>query len=275
MKTTAAVLQQKCTDQHPIAMLTCYDYPSACLLAEAGVDILLVGDSVGTNVLGYASEREVTIDDMAHHVKAVARGCGDAYLIADLPYRTYETPEKAIATASRLINCGANGIKLEGRHDEIIQALTEAGIEVCAHLGLNPQIHDDFRMQAKTVGSALQLLKDARAVEKNGARLLVLELIPEEVGELVSRALTIPTIGIAAGGKTDGQVLVIHDLLGYTKKALRHVRQYEQFRQRTLTAVAAYVADVRAGQFPAPSQVRHLAPEALAELQAHPASLVQ
>jgi 3-methyl-2-oxobutanoate hydroxymethyltransferase len=242
--------------QQKISMLTGYDYPTACLEDQVGIDIILVGDSVGTNVLGYASEREVTMQDMVHHLKAVRRGVVRAYLLADLPYRSYETPQQALANATTLVDHGADAVKLEGGVEQVetIRRLTAQGITVCGHIGFTPQTLNQpgrkARIQGRSSSQAIALLESAMAVEQAGAQLLVLELIPEPLGKAITDCLHIPTIGIGAGRFCDGQVLIIHDLLGLTPFHLKFVKRYQQYRELSLQAIAAYKHDVEAGVFP-------------------------
>jgi 3-methyl-2-oxobutanoate hydroxymethyltransferase len=239
-----------------ITMLTGYDYPTACIEDQAGIDIILVGDSVGTNVLGYTSEREVTMEDMVHHLKAVRRGVVQSYLLVDLPYQSYETPPQALTNATTLLDHGAEAVKLEGgvEQAETIRQLTAQGINVCGHIGFTPQtLHQPgrkARIQGRSSSQAIALLESAIALEQAGAQLLVLELIPEPLGKAISECLRIPTIGIGAGRFCDGQVLIIHDVLGLTPFHLRFVKRYQQYRELTLQAIAAYKYDVEAGIFP-------------------------
>ena len=239
-----------------ITMLTGYDYPTACIEEQAGIDIILVGDSVGTNVLGYASEREVTMEDMVHHLKAVRRGVKQAYLLVDLPYQSYETPQQAMANAITLLDHGADAVKLEGGLEQVetIRRLTAQGISVCGHIGFTPQtLHQPgrkARVQGRSSSQAITLLESAIALEQAGAQLIVLELIPEPLGKAITECLHIPTIGIGAGRFCDGQVLIIHDLLGLTPFHLRFVKRYQQYRELTLQAIAEYQHDVEAGAFP-------------------------
>jgi 3-methyl-2-oxobutanoate hydroxymethyltransferase len=245
-------------------MLTCYDYPTALWEEEAGVDVMLVGDSVGTNVLGYENVRQVTLDDIAHHVKATARGARTAFLLADLPCGTYEEADAALRHARAIRSAGADGVKLEGYRPDIISHLTAHGVEVCAHWGLNPQVQGKHTLQAKSADAALRLIDESLALEAAGAFMIVYELIPEEVAREATQRLAIPTIGIGAGRYTDGQVLVVHDALGASAFELRHSRKYEEFRSRATQAMRAYVEDVQKGRFPEATNVRHL-PEAEAE----------
>jgi 3-methyl-2-oxobutanoate hydroxymethyltransferase len=255
-KKDLAFIHAKKQARQKITMLTGYDYPTACMEDQAGIDIILVGDSVGTNVLGYASEREVTMADMVHHLKAVRRGVAQAYLLVDLPYQSYQTPQQALTNATTLMDHGADGVKLEGGIEQVetIRQLTAQGISVCGHIGFTPQtLHQPgrkARVQGRSSSQAIALLESATAVEQAGAQLLVLELIPEPLGKAITEAIRIPTIGIGAGRFCDGQVLIIHDLLGLTPFRLRFVKRYQQYRELTLQAIAGYKHDVEAGNFP-------------------------
>lgn len=266
MKKTKDYLKQKKANREKISVLTCYDYPTALWEDAAGVDAVLVGDSVGTNVLGYSNPREVTIEDMTHHTKAVHRGIENAYLVVDLPYHSYETLADALGNSRKLISCGADAVKLEGPNPVTIKHLRDNGIDVWGHLGYNPQIHDKARVQAKTAEAAVTLLHNALALEKAGACAIVLEMIPEEVAKVVSEKLGIPTIGIGAGRYTDGQVLVIHDLLGMNTFNLKHARRYEDIRSRVLDAFHGYIEDVSSARFPSEENARHLQEDELTEL---------
>jgi 3-methyl-2-oxobutanoate hydroxymethyltransferase len=255
-KKDLAFIHAKKQAHQKITMLTGYDYPTACMEDQAGIDSILVGDSVGTNVLGYASEREVTMADMVHHLKAVRRGVAQAYLLVDLPYQSYATPQQALTNATTLLDHGADGVKLEGGIEQVetIRRLTAQGISVCGHIGFTPQtLHQPgrkARVQGRSSSQAIALLESAIALEQAGAQLLVLELIPEPLGKAITESLRIPTIGIGAGRFCDGQVLIIHDLLGLTPFHLRFVKRYQQYRELTLQAIAAYKHDVEAGNFP-------------------------
>ncbi len=258
MKKTSTYLRDKKRNKHPITMLTCYDYPMARWQDEANVDVIFVGDSVGTNVLGYESERDVTLADIRHHLRAVRRGLRTAYLLADLPYRTYNDPADALRNARARLEDGADGVKLEGHKPEVISHLVTHGIEVCAHLGLNPQIHKKKGLQARSATAAVKLLSQSVAVQQAGSFMLVYELVPEEVAAEISKRLYIPTIGIGAGRFTDGQVLIALDMLGTNTFELRHSRKFEEFARRGTRAIRKYVDEVVAGHFPGPENVRHL-----------------
>ncbi len=234
----------------PIAVLTAYDAPMARAQAAAGIDIILVGDSVGTNVLGLASEREVTLDDIRHHLRAVRRGAPAAFIVADLPFATYDSQADAVANAKRLVEAGADMVKFEGARPEIVKALVAAGIAVSGHLGLEPQHHDEKRLKGKTAEAALRLETDAVNLDRAGIGLLILEMIPKEVAGRITRAVAAPTIGIGAGHGTDGQVLVVTDVLGYTDANFRHNHRFAEVGSTVRDAVAAYVTAVRERRFP-------------------------
>lgn len=248
-------LQEKKRRGEPIVVLTCSDYPSALWQEAAGVDIVFCADSLGTNLLGYDDEREVTMDDMIHHLKAVRRGLtkGGSYLLGDLPYGSCDTPEQALDNALRFRSVGAHGVKFEGFKPDTVRMLRQRGIDVCCHLGLNPQIHEDKKLQARTAEEAVRLLQECRALEQAGAQLIVLEAIPERVGRIITQRLSIPTIGIAAGRHTDGQVLVVTDALGIHDFDLRHVHRFADIGAIAAAGIAQYVHDVRQRRFPAAS----------------------
>ena len=246
-----------------IVELTAYDYPSALLADEGGVDIILVGDSLGMVVLGYENTLQVTIDDIIHHTKAVMRGTKRPLVIADMPFMSYQvSKEQALENAGRLIQeGGAHGVKLEGggRMVETVGFITSSGIPVQAHLGLTPQsIHQlgGYSVQGKSDQAARKMLNDALALQDAGAFSIVLECIPEELAGCISSKLTIPTIGIGAGKTTDGQVLVFHDLLGYSRGYLpKFVRKYENLADTIKLAIENYAEDVRNGNFPGDDEV--------------------
>ena len=258
MKRTATWLAERKAAGERLTVLTCYDYPSALWQEAAGVDVIFVGDSVGTNVLGYGSEREVTMDDMLHHLKAVRRGVRQAYLLADLPYGTCDTPAAALENALRFASMGAAGAKLEGFLPEAVEALAQRGIDPWGHLGFTPQLQGRASLQARTAAAGAELVEQCQTLERAGASAIVLELVPEEVAAEASSRLTIPTIGIGAGRHTDGQVLVVNDLLGMNDLELRHLVRYSEFRVEGVEALGRWVADVRSGAFPGPEQTRHL-----------------
>ncbi len=266
MKKTSEYLLAKKQSHQKIVALTCYDYSTAVLENQAGVDVIFVGDSVGTNVLGYESETEVTMDDIVHHLKAVRRGTSQSYILADLPYGSYETPEQALRNAQRLISCGADIVKLEGAREEIVTHLVQHGIEVCGHLGLQPQTQQQKAVQGKSFAQAKDILQDALTLEKAGIKMLLLELIPEELAKLITESVKVPTIGIGAGRFTDGQVLIINDVLGITPRKLKLAKRYLDYQASTLHAIAQYKEEVEQHLFPAEENVRHMAVEELQQV---------
>ena len=245
-----------------IPVVTAYDYTSALLADRAGIPILLVGDSLGMVVLGYDSTIPVTMDDMVHHVKAAARGAQRAMITADLPFMSYQLDAtQGLGNAARLVQeGGAQAVKLEGgeRVAEVVARIVEAGIPVMGHIGLTPQsVHGlgGYRVQGQTQAGALQLLKDAQALEQAGAFSLVLELVPAPLGRIISQRLTIPTIGIGAGRGCDGQVQVLHDMLGlYTDFVPKHTKQYARLAETIEGALTQYALEVKEGSFPAEEQ---------------------
>jgi 3-methyl-2-oxobutanoate hydroxymethyltransferase len=248
-----------------IVCLTAYDYPTARLLDEAGVDVILVGDSVAMVALGYDSTLPVTLDEMIHHARAVRRGTKHALLVADMPFGSYhsETAE-SLRNAVRFVKeAGVEAVKVEGgeRRLELIARLTEAEIPVMGHIGLTPQSVNalgGYRVQGKTTDSAEQLLRDARAVEAAGAFAVVLEAVPRELAAQITRELRIPTIGIGAGPDCDGQILVVHDLLGLTfDQTPKFARKYANVGEIISNAVRGYCEDVRNGSFPSDNESYH------------------
>jgi 3-methyl-2-oxobutanoate hydroxymethyltransferase len=236
-------------------MLTAYDFPTAQILDRAGIPVLLVGDSVANNVLGYESTLPVTMEEMLHHARAVARGATEALLVGDMPFLTYQTStEEAIRNAGRFLKeAGMHAVKIEGPLFELAEALVSRGIPVMGHLGLTPQsVHamGGYRVQARSDEAAERLLSDALSLDKSGVFSLVLEGIPTEVARRVTEAVTMPTIGIGAGPHCDGQVLVINDLLGLTERVPRFVKKYSNLREEITRAVRAFADDVEVGGFP-------------------------
>jgi len=248
-----------------IVCLTAYDYPTARLLDEAGVDVILVGDSLAMVVLGHDSTLPVTIDEMLHHTRAVRRGTKHALVVADMPFGSYHSDTaESLRNAVRFVKeAGAEAVKVEGgeRRLELIARLTEAEIPVMGHVGLTPQSVNalgGYRVQGKTVDSAEQLLRDARAVEAAGAFAVVLEAVPRELASQITRELRIPTIGIGAGPDCDGQILVVHDLLGLTfEQTPKFARKYANVGEIISGAVREYAADVRSGNFPTDNESYH------------------
>jgi 3-methyl-2-oxobutanoate hydroxymethyltransferase len=263
MRKTVRFLEMK-RQGAAIAILTAYDAPTAKAEADAGVDAILVGDSVGVTMLGYKSERAVTLADMRHHIGAVRRGAPDSVIIGDLPYRTYESADAAVANSRALIEAGADIVKFEGYRADLVEALAAESIEVCCHLGLEPQTHEKKSVQGRLAADAARLVREAMALDKAGMAMLVLEMIPEEVAGRVTRSVRAPTIGIGAGRLTDGQVLVITDLLGFTEKNFRHNRRYEEFGRLARAAAKAYVGDVHGKTFPGEDNIVHMDRDQLA-----------
>ena len=240
-----------------IAVVTAYDYPTAVLADQAGADVILVGDSLGMVVLGHETTVTVTMNDMIRHTQAVVRAKPAALVVADLPFLSYATVDSALRNAGRLIQeGGASAVKLEGGESMLpqIARIVAAGVPVMGHLGMTPQsVHalGGWRLQAREPEQARRLLADARAMETAGAFGLVLEMIPSQAAEAVTGALAIPTIGIGAGPHCDGQVQVLHDLLGlFDRFKPRHARRYADIGAAIRAALAEYVADVREGRFP-------------------------
>ncbi|MFI5393859.1 MAG: 3-methyl-2-oxobutanoate hydroxymethyltransferase [Myxococcota bacterium] len=235
-------------------MLTAYDFPSAQILDRAGVPVLLVGDSVGRNVLGYPNELPVTMEEMLHHVKAVARGAEHAMVVGDMPFMSFQASvEDGVRNAGRLIKeGGAHAVKIEGVQLDLVQRLVDIGIPVMAHIGLTPQsVYGLGGLKVQGRGeAATKVMEQATQLEKAGAFAVVLEAMPADLGEEISRSLQIPTIGIGAGPGCDAQVLVIHDLLGLTEKPPKLAKAYADLRGTMTKAVEAFIADVERGEFP-------------------------
>jgi 3-methyl-2-oxobutanoate hydroxymethyltransferase len=256
-------------DGKRIAMLTAYDYPTAQLLDEAGIPILLVGDSVGQVMLGYETTVRVTMTEMVHHTKAVVRGSRRALVVADMPFLSYASPEEAIEHAGTFMReAGAQAVKVEGgvRTSRVIEALVGAGIPVMGHIGLTPQTINTIgkvRVQGKTVEQARSLVADAYAVQEAGAFAMVLELVPEQLAAAITERLRIPTIGIGAGAGCSGQVQVVTDLLGLGDFVPRHARPYAHIRETIQEAASAFAADVAAGTFPGPAETVRMDDEVL------------
>lgn len=257
MKTISDFLQMK-KNGEKIVMLTAYDYPSGRLAEEAGIDVILVGDSLGMVVLGYDSTVPVTMADMIHHTRAARRGAKGTFMLTDMPYLTYQiSTAQAMQNAARLVQeGGCEGVKLEGGEEIApqVRALVSAGIPVCGHIGLTPQSATSlsgYKVQGRTAEAAKKLLDDALALEEAGAFMIVLECIPAQVAELISKRLSIPTIGIGGGVSCDGQVLVFHDTLGLFERFVpKFVKQFETLGAKAKDALGAYAAEVRSGAFP-------------------------
>ncbi len=257
MKQTTDFLRMK-KESEKITMLTAYDYPSAKLAQEAGIDLILVGDSLGMVVLGYDSTVPVTVEDMIHHTKAAKRGAPHTFVVTDMPFMTYHlSRDETLKTAARIMQeSGANAVKVEGAGLVIdrIQSMTGAGIPVMAHLGLTPQsvgVLGGYKVQGKTAHSAQTLLEDAIKCEEAGAFSIVLECVPKQLAKEVSEAVNIPVIGIGAGNETDGQVLVFHDLVTYgVGRVPKFVKQYSNISDTVTASIVNYIEDVKSGSFP-------------------------
>ena len=259
MKNTVVTIQQAKEQGEKLTMLTAYDYSMAKLIAEAEINLILVGDSLGMVMLGYEDTLSVTMEDMIHHTKAVARGAKNALVIADMPFLSYQTSVyDAVCNAGRLMKEGrAQAVKLEGGQEfaEHIRAITRASIPVVAHLGLTPQslnAFGGFKVQGKTEEAARKLLQDAKAVEQAGAVAVVLECVPAKLAELVTKQLHIPTIGIGAGAGCDGQVLVYQDMLAmFGDFKPKFVKQFGEIGTMMKEAFRKYAQEVKSGEFPA------------------------
>ncbi|MEQ7302496.1 3-methyl-2-oxobutanoate hydroxymethyltransferase [Enterococcus avium] len=275
MKNTVLTMQKQKEQGDKISMLTAYDYSTAKLMDQAGINSLLVGDSLGMVMLGYEDTLSVTMEDMIHHSRSVANGAQNALVVTDLPFMSYHISiPDAVANAGRLIKEGhAAAVKLEGGEafSETIQAITRASIPVMGHIGLTPQsIHafGGFKVQGKTIEAAQKILQDALAVEKAGAFAIVLEAIPADLAALITKKLTIPTIGIGAGNQTDGQVLVYQDMLGmYGEMQPKFVKRYADLGAEMNSAIQHYKTEIQQEQFPAAEHTFSIAPEIIAALE--------
>jgi 3-methyl-2-oxobutanoate hydroxymethyltransferase len=267
--TAPAVLARKVrTGSDPLVMVTAYDAPSARIADEAGVDLILVGDSVAMVVLGYDDTLQVTIDDMAHHTAAVARTAPSPLIVGDLPWMSYHlSVDDTVRNAATLIRAGAQAVKLEGGRKRVpmVEAIVDAEIPVMGHIGLTPQsVHamGGFKVQGRQHGAALALVDDAKALAASGCFAIVLEGVPDEVARLVTETVDVPTIGIGAGRHCDGQVLVFHDLLGIEDRILpKFVRRYASLKSDAVAAMKNYADDVRVGRFPSDAETYHLSDE--------------
>jgi 3-methyl-2-oxobutanoate hydroxymethyltransferase len=258
LKTTLHSLIEMKSAKKKITMLTAYDYPTAKLLDESDIDIILVGDSLGNAVLGYENTIPVTMEDMLHHTKAVARGVKRAMLIADMPFMSFHlNPEQALLNASKFVKeCGAIGVKIEGdNYLDAVKKIVDAGIPVMGHVGFTPQSVNQlggYRVQGRTKLEGNRILAAAKALEKAGAFAIVLEMVPPDIAKRISQALDIPVIGCGGGAGCDGQVLVLTDLLGLTTGCCtpKFVKRYADLNKEIKSAVSAYISDVRSGKFP-------------------------
>jgi 3-methyl-2-oxobutanoate hydroxymethyltransferase len=255
---TISKLQEMHRTGEKIAVLTAYDASFAALMDQAGIDVILIGDSLGNIVQGESSTLPVTVEDMVYHTRCVTKGQTSTFLITDMPFGSYSTPEQAMLNAALLMRAGAHMVKLEGGTwlAETVKFLVERSVPVCAHLGLLPQsVHTlgGFKVQGKSTESAQTLINDAKALQEAGAQLLVLEAIPSELGKKVTDAIQIPTIGIGAGPDCSGQVLVMHDMLGaFPGRSPKFVKNFLSGQSSIEAAFKCYVQEVKTGKFPGP-----------------------
>ena len=270
-RTTVPSVQARkaCRGAEPLVMVTAYDAPGARMADEAGVDLILVGDSLAMVVLGYDDTLSVTTEDMAHHTAAVARAKPSPLVVADLPWMSYHvSTADTVRNAATLVRAGAQAVKLEGGRKRVpmIDALVDAEIPVMGHIGLTPQSVNamgGFKVQGREQSAALALVDDAKALAHAGCFAIVLEGMPDEVARMVTEAVDVPTIGIGAGSACDGQVLVLHDVLGIEDRITpKFVRRYASLKGDAVEALKTYAADVRAGRFPGPDESYHLSAEA-------------
>ncbi len=267
-RTTAPAIRSRKGNGPPLVMVTAYDAPTARIADAAGVDVILVGDSVAMVVLGYDDTLQVTVDDMAHHVAAVTRAGPDALVVADLPWLSYHVSrEETVRNVATLVRAGAEAVKLEGGRKRLdaVEAILDLEIPVMGHLGLTPQsIHalGGYKVQGKRLDAAQVIVDDAVALVEAGCFAIVLECVPDAVARVVTDAVDVPTIGIGAGRHCDGQVLVLHDLLGLEDRvAPKFVRRYANLEADATAAVRAFAEDVRNGRFPSADETYHLADE--------------
>ena len=244
-----------------LVMLTAYDYPTAKVLDANGVDVILVGDSLGMVVLGYPDTRSVTMEDMVHHTKAVARGAKGTVIVGDMPIHSDDTPEEGVKNAKRFVEAGAQSVKIEGNKTEVIKAIMDAGIPVMGHLGFLPQTEVDFvkTVRGKEEKEAEKMFKDAVELDRLGVFTIVLESIPKRLGRRITEAVEAPTIGIGAGVNCDGQVLVINDLLGMDESAhmAKYVKRYAHLESIIKEAVRQFIDDVLKGKYPDEEHTYH------------------
>ena len=282
MRVTIRDLKEMKDRGEKIAMMTAYDYTSARILEEAGIPVLLVGDSLGQVVLGYDSTVPVTMDEMVHHVKAVVRGTQRCHVVGDMPFMSYQADAaEAMRNAGRLLKeGGAQSVKLEGgRHTaDTVHRMVESGIPVMGHIGLTPQAVNQlggYRVQGRSARAAVEVIEDARALEEAGAYAIVLECVPTPLAAMITERVSVPTIGIGAGPNCDGQVQVFHDLLGLlTDFAPRHARRYAGLAGAIGEAVMQYAADVQAGTFPSDEESYSMKQGVLDELIGQPTNPV-
>ncbi len=274
-KVTVLDVQQAKEENRKLTMVTAYDYPFGLLADEAGIDIVLVGDSLGMVVMGLAGTVEVNMEHMIHHIRAVTRGCKNPFIVGDMPFMSYNTSiREAIVNAGRLLKeGGCESIKLEGGVDfaPTVEAIVKAGIPVQGHIGLTPQTASalgGFKMQGRDAAAAKQIIDDAKALENAGVFSMILEAVPAPLGKLVAEAVKVPVIGIGAGPDVDGQVLVTHDMIGlFDKFVPKFVKQYTNIRKVILEALSEYKQEVLDVEFPAPEHSFKMPEGALEELK--------
>lgn len=233
-----------------ITMITAYDYPTAKIVEETGFDYILVGDSLAMVVLGYKDTKSVTMEDMLHHTKAVIRGAPNTKVIGDMPIGTYDAAQNALGNARKFLDIGCYGVKIEGNKPEVVKTLISYNIPVMGHLGLLPQIAETFTVQGKDEATARQIYNDAKALDRMGIFALVLECIPKDLAKKITNDIKTPTIGIGAGPHCDGQVLVLHDVIGLSDMKLKMVKRYSNVKEEIQKAIKQFKEEVIAGKFP-------------------------
>jgi 3-methyl-2-oxobutanoate hydroxymethyltransferase len=259
VKVTPQILREMKRRAEKIAVLTAYDFPTAKLVDEAGIPLIIVGDSLGMVVLGYENTLPVTMEEMLHHVRAVARAKPQALIVGDMPYKTYETPDQAVTNARRFVEAGADAVKIEGGEEMLAQvrAVIAAGVPVLGHIGLLPQSVEKlggYKVQGRTPESVAKLLRDAKLLDDTGVFAMVIECVITDVTKRVTEAVSVPTIGIGAGPHCDGQVLVVHDVLGLYPRVPKHTKVYADLGATMRKAFTAYKQDVEDGKFPGSEQ---------------------
>ncbi|MEM1546171.1 MAG: 3-methyl-2-oxobutanoate hydroxymethyltransferase [Candidatus Methanomethylicia archaeon] len=274
MKVTIPQLLNMKKNREKITMITAYDYPTAILVDQAGIDAVLIGDSVGMVMLGYSSTLPVTMRDMLHHVKAVVKGIKRAFIVGDMPFMSYSSIRDAVRNAGLLMRAGCDAVKVEGGAEivEIVRAIVNAGIPVMGHIGLTPQRYallGGYRVQGRDVESAERVIRDAEALEKAGVFAVVLELVASEVAKVITEKLSIPTIGVGSGPYCDGQVLVVTDILGLTMwmEKPKFIKQYINLSEVILNVLKSYSEDVKSGRFPTDEHSYHMDNEEFRKFQ--------
>lgn len=271
MKITEEELIVRKKKQQKITMLTSYDFPTAKILDSCGIDVQLIGDSVGTNMLGYNDVSEVTVSDMLHHLKAVVRGTQKSFVLCDMPYASFDSLESAYKNASLFYQAGADGVKIESEMNALdkIAYVVKKGIPVCAHIGYTPQTPGlTAAVQGKDITRALELITLAKKCEETGVFMIVLELIPEKLAQVITQILSIPTIGIGAGRYCDGQVQVIYDLIGISEKIYKHAKKYTDISTSFTDAISSYIEEVQNGNFPTEKNSAKVPNETMQEVYA-------